>query len=233
MSCCLLNILTTSNCSLAGRWAPRFPSPLRTWSTLRKALCSVTSRGRSFFISTPSIRPMSAALFGATRNNTTQGEVRIGPLTNGAGYNRTETMTSQAEQTIRTDSYFNNTLALGAFSLTSGVGRERESQSSPADASFSETDRSLWSERADAQLPLNFSVKAEHNYRKRPPRRSRHRRPPRKRPCSIRPPPTASASPTSSTAALVRRTTRPSNQSKPREATRIPPSKPLASTTPR
>ncbi len=89
----------------------------------------------------------------------------LGPMTNSAGYSRTDTTTSQGLQSVRTDSHFSNTIGISTVSLTSSVGTGRQRQSSPADVSLLDTDTSLWSEHLIARLPLNFTLDGLHDYR--------------------------------------------------------------------
>ena len=93
------------------------------------------------------------------------GSYQLGPTTNDAGYNRTDTTTSQGEETIRTYSYFNNTIGFDPVFLTSNVGSGRQDQSDLIAGQVIETDTTVWSERLTAQLPYNLSLNAEHDYR--------------------------------------------------------------------
>ena len=97
---------------------------------------------------------------------TAEGSYFIGPTTNNAGYDRTETTTSWGQQSVRTNSYFTNILTLGPVSLTSNVGTGRQQQNGPAEAPSFRQDTSAWSERLSAQLPLHFSFDAGHSYNK-------------------------------------------------------------------
>jgi hypothetical protein len=90
----------------------------------------------------------------------------LGPTTNTLSYQLIDTTTSQGETAFSTYSYFNNTFKLSSVTLKSQVSAMRQAQDSFADMPAIGVDRSEWYERLDAQLPLNVSLYAEHNYRK-------------------------------------------------------------------
>ncbi len=101
-----------------------------------------------------------------TTSYAARGTYAIGHLDNSAGYERSDSTSSSGVQATDTSSHVGNTLSLGVFTLGSFVVTGRQLQSSPVDALILRTEDSDWTERLTAQLPLNFSVSALHEYRK-------------------------------------------------------------------